>query len=68
MKRKEPICDGFMLFFSSWNQVVEPACPTDLDTNSDWCAKVQNFEELTVPATIVFFAKYLSNFLNENCR
>lgn len=41
MKRKEPILKGFMLFFSSWNQVVEPACPTDLDTNSDWCAIVQ---------------------------
>jgi len=27
-----------MTFFSSWNQRGEPNCPTDLDTNSDWCA------------------------------
>ena len=67
MKRKEPICDGFMLFFSSWNQVVEPACPTDLDTNSDWCAKVQNFEELTVPAHNYIPVKIAVNLPNENC-
>jgi len=33
-----PFVRGLVDFLSSWNQVANRACYTDLDTSSDWCA------------------------------